>query len=124
MNTIMKHTFTTLLLFGLFIAPLLKANEFKAQHGSGQEWLDAIDSSLIASANYEAETKVLRIKFRRKTGHSSATYRYLNVPNDVWKRWQDADSKGKYYLKWVKQRQWEKATAKLKNIESNSVSNL
>ncbi len=50
------------------------------------------NSSNIASASYDKETKVLTITFVR-----GAVYEYYEVPHDTWKQFKYVISPGKYF---------------------------
>src|SRR5437763_8125503 len=53
--------------------------------------LRAVDSSMLLAVGYDEEERELRVIF--KTGD---TYRYLNVPQEVYREWLEAESKGAY----------------------------
>lgn len=53
---------------------------------------EPIESSLLASAGYDAKARVLEIEF-----HSGAIYRYLDVPDEIFRRLQAAESKGHFF---------------------------
>jgi len=52
----------------------------------------AVDSSLLASAAYDADESVLQLEFR-----DGAIYRYFAVPSAVYHDLLAADSKGSYF---------------------------
>jgi KTSC domain len=49
-------------------------------------------SSSLASAGYQTEAQVLEVKFQNGT-----TYRYFDVPSDVFASLLAAESKGRYF---------------------------
>lgn len=54
-------------------------------------------SSLIAAYGYEPKTEQMDIRF-----HKGGTYRYSNVPQEVFEGFLQADSKGRYFLAEIK----------------------
>jgi KTSC domain-containing protein len=50
-----------------------------------------VDSSMISAIGYDAQQQVLEVVFKR-----TGTYRYHNVPEDVYRKLLGADSKGSY----------------------------
>jgi hypothetical protein len=52
----------------------------------------AVDSSLLASVDYDASQSVLQLEFR-----SGAMYRYFAVPATIHEDLLSADSKGSYF---------------------------
>ena len=59
-----------------------------------------VHSSLLASVNYQAETSALDLKFRQP----GITYRYFNVPTEIYARLLDAESKGSYFNRQIRGR--------------------
>lgn len=55
------------------------------------------ESSNIAKGEYDAETKVLTIHFKR-----GGIYPYCDVPPDVWAAYKGTESVGKFFLAYVK----------------------
>ena len=51
-----------------------------------------IESSVIATAGYDEKVRVLEIEF-----HSGALYRYLGVPEEIFRRLLAAESKGQFF---------------------------
>ena len=51
----------------------------------------AVDSSMITAVGYDSETHELEVQFT-----SGRTYRYTNVPREVYDGLLAADSKGQY----------------------------
>lgn len=58
---------------------------------------DTPESSNIARLHYDAATGELKIEFR-----SGKTYRYFDVPTDVWNMFIDAPSAGKFFASTIK----------------------
>ena len=56
-----------------------------------------VESSNIAQIGYDEAKCILQISF-----HSGGTYKYFDVPNDVGGIFFNADSKGKYFHKNIK----------------------
>lgn len=56
-----------------------------------------VESADIKSIGYDSETQTLEIEF-----HSGGIYQYLDVPDSVFSNLMNADSKGKYFHKYVK----------------------
>ena len=54
-------------------------------------------SSNIKSIGYNKEKKVLEIEF-----NSGGVYEYSNVPEDAFESLNKAQSKGKYFIKYIK----------------------
>ncbi len=64
-------------------------------------------SSNIHSVGYDATENVLQVRF-----HGGALYRYLNVPENVYRGFLEADSAGRYLNTEVKGKyEYEKAEA-------------
>lgn len=53
--------------------------------------LHPVESSMIQAAGYDEATETLEVVF-----NSGKTYRYFQVPKDVWEGLLEADSKGSY----------------------------
>jgi KTSC domain len=53
--------------------------------------LHSVDSSMIQAFGYEAEAQMLLVIF-----NSGKTYRYFEVPPDIYEGLLEADSKGSY----------------------------
>ena len=51
-----------------------------------------LESSVLASAGYDAKARLLEIEF-----HSGAIYRYLDVPDEIFRRLLAAESKGQFF---------------------------
>jgi hypothetical protein len=51
-----------------------------------------VDSSVLASAGYDSAKRLLEIEF-----HSGAIYRYLEVPEEIYRRLLAAESKGHFF---------------------------
>lgn len=56
------------------------------------KWI-AVDSSLLTSVAYEKDAEVLWLRF-----HNGRTYKYREVPEEVYEDLLDAESKGQYFL--------------------------
>ena len=56
-------------------------------------------SSVLVNIEYNKKDKLLFITFK-----SGKTYVYYNVPEEVWKAFKDAESKGKFFNKYIKGR--------------------
>jgi hypothetical protein len=59
-----------------------------------------VQSSLLASVNYQAETSALDLKFRQR----GITYRYFNVPADIYAHLLNAESKGSCFNRQIRGR--------------------
>ncbi len=57
-----------------------------------QPTMRVVSSSVIAAIGYDASRRVLTVVFRDGRG----TYRYFDVPPEVWEAFQAAPSKGTY----------------------------
>lgn len=57
----------------------------------------SVDSTDIKSVGYDPATKILEIEF-----HSGGIYQYLDVPDMIYSDLMNADSKGKYFHRYVK----------------------
>lgn len=76
------------LLGALLLIPL--ASLFAAQ--SDEIKREPVESSVLASAGYDAKLRVLELEF-----HSGAIYRYLDVPEDIFRSLIAAESKGQFF---------------------------
>ncbi len=56
-------------------------------------------SSVLSRAVYDEKLRILTISF--KNGRS---YNYYNVPEEIWKSFKDADSKGRFFISNIKGR--------------------
>jgi hypothetical protein len=56
------------------------------------EW-QPLESKLFLSAAYDAETRILYLRFR-----SGDVYRYFEFPEDQYKDFLNAESRGRYFL--------------------------
>ena len=52
---------------------------------------ERLDSSSLRSVGYDASARVLEVEFR-----NGGVYQYLDVKDDEFEEFQDADSKGRY----------------------------
>lgn len=59
-----------------------------------------VQSSLLASASYQAEKSVLDLKFRR----GGITYRYFSVSFDLYTHLLNVESKGSYFNRHIRGR--------------------
>lgn len=59
--------------------------------------MKAVDSSTIDKVGYDAEAKTLVIKF-----DNGETYKYLNVPEQTYKKLMKASSAGKFFNDYIK----------------------
>lgn len=72
----------------------LSTNSFKVD-----ETTDTSNSSFITSAHFQSEdgeTGFLTLGMKRKE------YHFINVPIEVWERFKNAESKGKFYHRNIK----------------------
>lgn len=76
------------ILGALLLMPL--ASLFAAQPGEIKR--EPVESSVLASAGYDAQRRMLEIEF-----HSGAIYRYLDVPEDIFRKLLAAESKGQFF---------------------------
>ena len=76
------------ILGALFLSPLVA--RLAAQQGEIER--RPVESSVLASAGYDVETQLLEIEF-----HSGAIYRYLEVPEEIYRRLLAAESKGHFF---------------------------
>jgi hypothetical protein len=56
-----------------------------------------LESSLLKSAGYDAATKILEIEFLR-----GGIYQYFDAPEEVYADFQSAESKGRFFLRQIK----------------------
>jgi hypothetical protein len=56
-----------------------------------------LKSSTIASASYDEETNILEIAF-----HSGSIYAYYDVSEEIYKKFLESASKGKFHAKHIK----------------------
>ncbi|MFF1572399.1 KTSC domain-containing protein [Leifsonia sp. NPDC058292] len=59
----------------------------------------SLESSVLASAAYDPERRILELEFT-----SGDLYRYWIVPARVWNELLDADSKGQYFASHIRDR--------------------
>ena len=53
---------------------------------------EAVESSVLASVGYDAQSRLLEIEF-----HSGALYRYFEVPKEIYRQLLAAESKGHFF---------------------------
>lgn len=88
------------------------------------ELLENVNSSMLEQVTYDNETKRLVVVFK-----NSKEYFYDNVPTEVWKQFQESESKGKFYTQNIKGKypadikEVEKIEETLKGEEGVSVEN-
>lgn len=58
-----------------------------------------VESSVIAAVGYDAKSQVLRVDF-----HAGTSYRYFEVPDEVFRKLLAADSKGKFFSASIRNR--------------------
>ena len=56
-----------------------------------------LDSTTLSSAGYDASTRVLELEFRH-----GALYRYLSVPASLYRDLLAADSKGRFFNRFIR----------------------
>jgi hypothetical protein len=78
-------------------AAALKQAAYKATHGSREERSGRLVSSVIHSIEYDEDSRELDVTF-----NSGKTYRYIDVPQDVYADFLDAASKGQYFNNHIK----------------------
>jgi hypothetical protein len=61
-----------------------------------QQQFEAKESSNVAWARYDADTRTLEVDFK-KDGVRSSTYIYLEFPPEEWQAFQEAKSKGQHF---------------------------
>ena len=64
--------------------------------------LDSVESSQIAAIGHDAETNILAIRFKSKSGAKGSLYEYDNVSADEFAAFRDAASIGSYFYKNIK----------------------
>ncbi|MDO5968222.1 KTSC domain-containing protein [Flavivirga aquimarina] len=57
-----------------------------------------IESSILASIGYDSKTKILEVELKK----NKQIRQYHNFPKDEWVEFKDTDSKGLYFLKYIK----------------------
>ena len=63
---------------------------------------ERIASKLMKSIGYDPATKTLEVEFLENKSGQRKVYRYLDVPPEKWELLQKADSKGGYFLVFIK----------------------
>ncbi len=58
---------------------------------------DPTESEAVASIGYEPQARMLEVEFT-----SGAVYRYDGVPADVFFRFRDAESKGRFFQAYIR----------------------
>ncbi len=58
----------------------------------------ALDSDMLSAAAYDADKQTLDLRFR-KTGD---VYRYIEVPQENYREFLDAESHGRYFLSHIR----------------------
>ncbi len=58
-----------------------------------------VSSSSLRSIGYDARTQTLEVEFR-----NGAVYRYSHVPSSMWAALRGAESKGRYFQDFVRDR--------------------
>ena len=76
------------ILGAIFLAPL--ATRLTAQPEEIKR--EPVESSVLTSVGYNARARLLEIEF-----HSGAIYRYLDVPEEIYRRLLAAESKGHFF---------------------------
>ncbi len=82
---------------GFFFAAAAALVALRAPAHSAEIERRPVESSVLASAGYDAKARVLEIEFR-----SGAIYRYLDVPGEVYRGLFAAESKGNYFGKSIR----------------------
>lgn len=59
--------------------------------------LATVESTRLMGYGYEATTCTLAVQFPGKPGEDPVVYHYYNVPQDQWKAFQEAESKGSFF---------------------------
>ena len=85
---ITRRDFFRRILGALLLMP--SASLFAAQPGEIKR--EPVESSVLASAGYDAQRRMLEIEF-----HSGAIYRYLDVAEDIFRKLLAAESKGQFF---------------------------
>ena len=57
-----------------------------------------VESSMITSIGYDSNCSTLEIEFKR----SGAVWDYFDIPESLWYEFNGSDSKGKYFLRTIK----------------------
>lgn len=83
--------------------------DFETEETEMDEW-NAVQNSSIAEYTYNPETKVLAVRFARRSGMSpSPTYRYKEVPQEVFEEFVKAEHKGAFVATQIRNvYPWEK----------------
>jgi hypothetical protein len=76
-------------IFGVILVALL-AVRLDAQQGAIER--QPVQSTVLAAVGYDAAKRFLEIEF-----HSGAIYRYLEVPEEIYRRLLAAESKGHFF---------------------------
>jgi hypothetical protein len=77
----------------------LKRAAHKALHGTREERSGRIVSSILQDVKYDPDSRNLDIRFV-----SGETYRYSNVPAEVYEQFRDSGSKAKFYYTYIRDR--------------------
>jgi hypothetical protein len=72
--------------------PVLAFIAAKCAAAEGEIKRQPVESSVLASAGYDAKARTMEIEF-----HSGAIYRYLEVPEEIFRRLLAAESKGQFF---------------------------
>lgn len=64
--------------------------------------LTQVESSQLESYGYDAETGTLAVRFRGHGGKPGSLYHYRNVGASEWAAFNDASSKGSYFIRTIK----------------------
>ena len=91
-----------LLAWGIAVAALLAflacaGTARKTEVGSSGIQMLAVQSSMMTAVGYDAQNKTLRIRFIQ-----DADYDYSGVPPEIYQSLLSAESKGKYYHRYIK----------------------
>ena len=76
----------------MLAAPLLTRLAASLAAAEGRITRRAVESSVLASVGYDVKLRLLEIEF-----HSGAIYRYLEVPEEIFRRLLAAESKGQFF---------------------------
>lgn len=57
-----------------------------------------IESSILTSVGYDFDREILEIELKK----NSQIRQYYNFPKSVWHDFESSDSKGRYFLKYIK----------------------
>ncbi|RYZ02676.1 MAG: KTSC domain-containing protein [Myxococcales bacterium] len=60
---------------------------------------EVVSSSTLRSIGYDSRTRTLEVEFA-----TGSVYRYLPVPGEVWTALRRAESKGRYFQRFVRDR--------------------